>query len=85
LKIKFFLCQMFNNKLQVSLSLTRRGWKGAGKCCLCGGLESVDHIFSTRFVWSIIKEVVSMNNVRRSLNEFSETWLQGKGPLTIFF
>ena len=40
---------MFNNKLQVALSLTRRGWKGGDKCCLCGGLESVDHIFFRSF------------------------------------
>ena len=78
MKIKLnSLCQMFNNKLQVALSLTRRGWKGGDKCCLCGGLESVDHIFSARFVWSIVKEVFSLNNVPRSLKEFSETWLQG--------
>ena len=78
MKIKLnSLCQMFNNKLQVALSLTRRGWKGGDKCCLCGRLESVDHIFSARFVWSIVKEVFSLNNVPRSLKEFSETWLQG--------
>lgn len=27
MKIKFFLWQMFNNKLQVALSLSKRGWK----------------------------------------------------------
>jgi hypothetical protein len=50
---------------------------------MCGGLESVNHIFSARFVWSIIKEVFSLNHFPRSLKEFSETWLQAKGPLPI--
>jgi len=45
LKIKFFLWQVFNNKLQVDLSLIKRGWKGDDKCCICDVLENVNHIF----------------------------------------
>jgi hypothetical protein len=29
----------------VSQCLVERGWKGGGKCCLCGNHETVDHIF----------------------------------------
>jgi len=39
LKIKFFLWQMFNNRLQIAACLIKRGWKGDKKCCLCGESE----------------------------------------------
>jgi hypothetical protein len=42
---KFFLWQVFNNKLQCAHSLSKRGWKGCEKCCPCGMIESVNHIF----------------------------------------
>ena len=37
LKIKFFLWQIFNNKLQCAVSLVKRGWKGGEDCCLGDG------------------------------------------------
>lgn len=55
LKIKFFLWQAFNNKLQVAQALTKRGWKGSANCCLRDGIENVDHmIFNCHiasYVW----------------------------------
>jgi len=87
LKIKFFLWQIFNNKLQVAQSLIKRGSKETANCCLYGLAESVDHIFFqchiAKFIWSVIAEVFKLQNVPRSLKEFSCTWLQGKGPLPI--
>jgi hypothetical protein len=84
LKIKFFLWQAFSNKVQVSHSLIRRGWKGDGKCCICGILETVNHIFFgsalAKMIWAIL-EVFDLEFVPRSLQEFSENWLHGKGPL----
>lgn len=78
---------MFNNKLQVALSLTKRGWKGGDKCCVCGKVESVDHIFFqctlAHFVWNVIKEVFKLERMPRSLEDFSEMWLLGKGPMPI--
>jgi hypothetical protein len=59
LKIKFFLWQMFNNKLPLGQSLIKRGWKGDGNCCVCGVGESVDHIFFhcvlAKMSWAIFK------------------------------
>jgi hypothetical protein len=49
LKIKFFLWQMFSNKLPVGGSLIKRGWKGSGRCILSDELETVDHIFFPLF------------------------------------
>jgi len=58
LKIKFFLWQMFNNKLPVDTSLIKRGWKGSGKCCLSDVWESIDHIMFhcvlAKLCWSIL-------------------------------
>jgi len=69
LKIKFFLWQIFNNKLQVAQSLIKRGWKETANCCLCGLAESVDHIFFqchiAKFIWSVIAEVFKLQNVPR--------------------
>ena len=45
MKIKFFLWQIFNNKLQCVVSLVKRGWRGGDSCCLGDGGESVNHIF----------------------------------------
>lgn len=85
LKIKFFLWQVFNNKLQVGQSLLRRGWKGSGVCCACGCPETVDHLLFkcplAKLVWCIIREVFQLNDYPTSLMGFSSVWLQGKGPL----
>jgi hypothetical protein len=84
-KIKFFLWQVFNNKLQVGKTLIKRGWKGNVKCCVCNTWETIDHIFFhcvlPRFAWGICEEVFKWNSKPRSLKELSEVWLMGKGPL----
>ena len=87
LKIKFFLWQMFNNKLPVGASLIKRGWRGSGKCSLSDDLETADHIFFrfrcflARLCWSILKEVFNWGVMPRSIKSLTETWLWGKGPL----
>jgi len=85
LKIKFFLWQMFNNKLPVGGSLIKRGWKGSGKCILSDELETVDHIFFhcflARLCWNFLREIFNWDFMPKSLKSLSETWLWGKGPL----
>lgn len=87
LKIKVFLWQVFNNKLQVGSSLKKRGWKGSPKCCLCECLELIEHLFFdchlATFTWGVIKEVFDLDATPRSLNDLITTWLSGKGPLPI--
>lgn len=84
LKIKFFLWQIFNNKLQVAKSLVKRGRKGSSKCCLCSCLEDINHILFkchlAKLVWGMLREIYSFQNCPRSLGEFSSFWLLGKGP-----
>lgn len=87
LKIKFFLWQVFINKIQVAQNLVKKGWKGDINCCVCGCLESIDHIFfkchKARFIWSFTKEGYYLNSYPTSLSNFTNTWLLGKGPLPI--
>jgi hypothetical protein len=45
LKIKVFLWQLSNNKLQAVAILKTRGWKGDIHCCLGVKEETIDHIF----------------------------------------
>lgn len=93
LKIKFFLWQMYNDKLQVTTNLVKKNWKGKKKCCICMHNETSDHVFFrcylARFVWGVIKEVFHLKHTPRSLEKFIFTWLSGKGPvsgrLAIFF
>jgi hypothetical protein len=84
-KIKFFLWQVFNNKLQVASSLAKRGWKGDVHCCLCGRIESVNHIlfhcYLAKLIWGMIREIFQLDFCPSSLEDFSYMWLQGKGPL----
>jgi hypothetical protein len=85
LKIKFFLWQIFNNKLQCATSLVRRGWRGSETCCLGDGCESVNHIFFgcyiARMIWGFLRDIFKWDNFPPSLKEFSESWLLGKGPM----
>jgi len=85
LKIKFFLWQTFNDKLPVGQALLKRGWKGDGKCCLCGVLETINHLLFecvlAKWFWVVIQEVFYERDIPKSLQELSEGWLWGKGPL----
>jgi hypothetical protein len=84
LKIKFFLWQIFNNKLQVAKSLVKRVWHGSSRCCLCTCLEDINHIMFTchlaRLVWGMLQDIYCLQNILKSLRDFSSFWLLGKGP-----
>lgn len=84
LKIKFFLWQIFNNKLPVTKSLTKRGWLGNKLCCLCECLEDVDHVLFkchlAKVVWGMFQEISHLQIPPRSVKDFSSYWLLGKGP-----
>jgi hypothetical protein len=87
LKIKFFLWQILNNKLQVAVNLVKRGWKGPSSCYLCGCLEDLDHIFFkchlSKLVWAVIVEIFDLQSYPTSWDDFCGSWLRGKGPIPI--
>jgi hypothetical protein len=66
LKIKFFLWQILNNKLQAAVNLAKRGWKGSTSYYLCGCLEDIDHIFFechlAKLVWAMIVEIFHLQS-----------------------
>jgi hypothetical protein len=45
LKIRIFLWQVINDKIQSAEQLKKRNWPGSVACKLCGLLESTSHIF----------------------------------------
>jgi hypothetical protein len=63
LKIKVFMWQLQHNKLQVATSLKNRGCKGDIACCLCGEVESTNHVFFgcsiSRFAWCCLRDAFS--------------------------
>jgi hypothetical protein len=65
LKIKKFLWQLFQNRLQNGHQLKERDWKGGEFCVLCGKSEDVEHLFFScslaSFVWSFISESLGWN------------------------
>jgi hypothetical protein len=45
LKIKIFLWQICNDKIQSAEQLKKKNWSGPLECKLCGEIESTNHIF----------------------------------------
>jgi hypothetical protein len=62
MKIKVFLWQIFQDRLQTVIQLKEREWKDSEHCVLCGENEDVDHLLFTcllaAFVWIFIKEAL---------------------------
>jgi hypothetical protein len=79
LKIKVFLWQVANNRLQTATELTKRAWKGGSKCCLCGRREDKDHIFFkcslAQFVWCCVRDVFRLSRSPMSWDDFQGGWL----------
>lgn len=82
LKIKIFLWQVCNDKVQSAEQLAKKNWDGPTDCKLCGQLESAEHIFVqcvlARFSWSVFRDVcewgtipISMDNIHGKLVEGS--------------
>jgi hypothetical protein len=73
LKIKIFLCQLSNNKLQAAVSLKTQDWKGAPHYCLCGKVENVNHILfgcsMAQFLWVCIRSIFGWANSPTSWND----------------
>jgi hypothetical protein len=62
LKIKIFLWQLYNDKVQKAEQLKKRNWSGPLECKLCGKVESVEHLFLqcaiANFCWGVIRDVL---------------------------
>lgn len=69
--IKVFLWQLYNGKIQAAAMLEKKGWKGSTQCSLCGGKETVDHIFLqcvlSKYVWRSLENIFGWDCVAVSL------------------
>jgi hypothetical protein len=58
LKIKVFLWQICNEKIQSAEQLKKKNWSGPLECKLCGEIESTNHIFINcalaKFSWNLL-------------------------------
>jgi hypothetical protein len=58
LKIKIFLWYLKKGVVLTKDNLAKRKWKGCTKCCFCGMLESIQHLFfdcpMAKLVWEIV-------------------------------
>ena len=70
---------MLHNKLPMSTSLKKRGWKGSTKCCLCNNQEDVNHIFFgcvlALFVWSALRGIFGWNGFPILVVDLWVSWL----------
>lgn len=58
LKVKIFLWELCNDKIQSAEQLKKRNWNGPIECKLCGQTESAEHIFVTCAVAKLCRSVV---------------------------
>jgi hypothetical protein len=62
LKIKIFLWQICNDKIQTAEQLRKRNWTGPVECKLCGKIESVEHLFLqcivASFCWNVVRDAL---------------------------
>jgi hypothetical protein len=82
LKIKVFLWQISNNKLQTATELKKRAWKGNTQCCLCGKEEDTDHIYFrcslAQFAWCCIRDIFGWDSFPTSWEDLQGGWLSQK-------
>ena len=81
LKIKIFLWQLDNDRLQTATALQRRGWKGSCRCVLCGQVEDVDHIFFrcsvARALWCGVRDSLEWGECPTSWEMWRGQWANG--------
>jgi hypothetical protein len=89
LKIKVFLWQIYNGKIQAAAVLEKKGWKGSTLCSLCGDKETVDHIFIhcvlSKFVWGRLKNFAGWDLVPRSVASMFSNWRVGTSQAACTF
>jgi hypothetical protein len=80
LRVKVFLWQLYNLKVQAGAILKMKGWKGSDICSLCQKLETIDHIFFhctlPYFAWSCLRHVFGWNNIPSPVEEVFCFWVE---------
>ena len=80
LKIRFFIWQVLNDKLQSAKQLVKRGWPGEIGCKMCGVSKSTDHLIFRcvvmNFVWNVCAEEFGWDRVPSSGCDFLTNLLE---------
>jgi hypothetical protein len=73
LKIKIFLWQVCNDKIQSAEQLKKRNWDGPIECKMCGQVESTEHIFVdcvlAKYGWSVFRDALEWPNTPNNIEE----------------
>jgi hypothetical protein len=81
LKVKIFLWQVCNDKIQSAEQLKRRNWEGPIECKMCGQVESAEHIFVdcvlAKYGWSFFRDVLEWTDTPNSLEDLSCKLVEG--------
>jgi hypothetical protein len=81
LKIKIFLWQICNDKIQSADQLARKNWAGPTDCKLCGSFENTEHIFTqcvlAKFGWSVLRDVLEWNYSPANLDDLHNKLVEG--------
>jgi hypothetical protein len=81
LKIKIFLWQVCNDKIQSAEQLKRRNWEDPIECKMCRQVESIEHILVgcvlDKYGWSLLRDIFDWPNTPNSLEELSCKLVEG--------
>jgi hypothetical protein len=81
LKIRIFLWQAFQNRIQTAQQLKSMNWRGSERCVLCGQSEDANHLLFEcsleKFVWSFMGETLRWSGFPRSMEDLVLNWLPG--------
>lgn len=81
LKIRIFLWQVCNDKIQSAEQLKKRNSEGPIECNMCGQVERTEHIFAncffTKYGWSLFRDVLGWTETPVILEELHYKLLEG--------
>jgi hypothetical protein len=82
LKIRIFLWQAFQDRIQTAHQLKTRNWKGSSMCVLCGQIEDAERLIFNcplaEFMWAFCSEALGWDDFPKSFTELITEWLPGK-------
>jgi hypothetical protein len=81
LKVKIFLWQVCNDKIQLAEQLKAKYWNGPLECKLCGEIESTSHIFLecvvAMFSWRLVSDVVGWSSPPSNMMDLHSKLVEG--------
>jgi hypothetical protein len=89
LKIKIFLWQVCNDKVQSAEQLKKKNWPDPLECKLCGNIETAEHIFLrcalASFLWSVVKDAMGWDCSPITMNDIYNKLVEGSNRENGYF